>query len=79
MLNNSLENTRRCFHDYVRIYDGTDTIVSPLLGNFCGHDFIPGDVISSGSEMLVIFVSDSVREYAGFNATYSAYIPPVRM
>ncbi|XP_052817631.1 ovochymase-1-like isoform X2 [Mya arenaria] len=78
--NFSLENTRRCFHDYVRIYDGTDTISAPL-GNYCGRA-IPSDVISSGDTMLIIFKTDGVTEYSGFSVMYSIYqipLPPTEV
>ncbi|CAH2008151.1 unnamed protein product [Acanthoscelides obtectus] len=62
-----VENHDSCVYDYVEIRDGL-TPDSPILKVFCGHK-IPPDVISSGNQMLVKFVSDGSVQKGGFSAS----------
>lgn len=52
----------------LQVYDG-DNMHYPLVGTFCGSTF-PGSFVSSGNFLTVHFVSDSVIQRQGFNATY---------
>ncbi|XP_046880031.1 cubilin [Hypomesus transpacificus] len=62
--------TTNCRYDSVRIYDGENSNY-PLVGKFCGND-VPGPFVSAGNFLTVHFVSDSVIQLKGFNATYRA-------
>ncbi|MDD4236718.1 MAG: M4 family metallopeptidase [Bacteroidales bacterium] len=57
-------------YDGVIVYDGNNTD-APELGVFTGST-IPNNVTSSGSEMLVVFVSDFMINYQGFSANYTS-------
>ncbi|KAL4240813.1 Transmembrane protease serine 2 [Mactra antiquata] len=70
-----LDNTRSCRGDYLRIFDGI-TSFSNTIGRYCG-EAIPGDVASTGNEMLVFFRSDGQAQYAGFNISYGLDIQTV--
>nr|XP_020470999.1 cubilin [Monopterus albus] len=65
-----LESFTDCRYDYVKVYDG-DNINFPLVGTFCGNT-IPASFVSTGNFLTVHFVSDSVINQRGFNATYRA-------
>ncbi|XP_041824165.1 cubilin [Melanotaenia boesemani] len=65
-----LESSSNCYYDYVKIYDG-DNMNFPLAGKFCGVS-IPSYFVSSGNFLTVQFVTDSVVQRSGFNATYRA-------
>uniref|UniRef100_A0A8C1I6Q0 Cubilin (intrinsic factor-cobalamin receptor) n=1 Tax=Cyprinus carpio TaxID=7962 RepID=A0A8C1I6Q0_CYPCA len=58
-----------CRYDYVKIYDG-DSASYPLVGTFCG-DAVPAPFISASNFLTVQFISDSIVQRRGFNATYS--------
>ena len=48
---------------------GTDD--EKLIGTYCGTDIEPGDVIqSTGPDMFVLFISDSLFNTTGFLATF---------
>lgn len=51
-----------------QVYDG-DNIHFPLAGTFCGNS-IPAYFVSAGNFLTVRFVSDSIVQRGGFNATY---------
>lgn len=51
-----------------QVYDG-DNIHFPLVGTFCGNS-IPAFFVSAGNFLTIRFVSDSIVQRAGFNATY---------
>lgn len=59
-------------YDYLYIYDGPDTF-SPMLGAFSGN-FIP-DPITTGPQMLVVFVTDGSGFATGWSADYTSVIP----
>uniref|UniRef100_A0A3Q1IYA9 Uncharacterized protein n=1 Tax=Anabas testudineus TaxID=64144 RepID=A0A3Q1IYA9_ANATE len=63
-----LESSSTCRYDYVNVYDG-DNIHFPLAGTFCGNS-IPAYFVSAGNFLTVRFVSDSIVQRGGFNATY---------
>ncbi|XP_032366699.1 cubilin [Etheostoma spectabile] len=65
-----VENSANCRYDYVNVYDG-DNSNFPLVGTFCGNT-VPAHFTSSGNLLTIHFVSDSVVQKAGFNATYRA-------
>ncbi|XP_012283189.1 bone morphogenetic protein 1 [Orussus abietinus] len=61
-----------CFSDYLEIRDGYWQ-KSPVLGRFCGSGKIHDPVVSTGSRMLVTYVtSENKRSYRGFSANYEA-------
>ena len=55
----------KCIMDYVTISYGS------VEEKYCGSD-IPGPITSSGNTMTVVFVSDPVYQFTGFNATWEA-------
>lgn len=57
-------------YDSVYIYDG-NTTSAPLLAFFHG-DTLPPEITSSGSSMLVHFVSDGGMTYDGWTASYES-------
>ena len=62
----SLENG----NDSVKVYDGATT-GSTLLGAFTGTS-LPGQITSTGGELLVVFTSDGSTESSGWSANYSS-------
>ncbi|KAG7234218.1 hypothetical protein INR49_005495 [Caranx melampygus] len=63
---------KQCENDYVEIYDGADER-SSMLGRFCGS-VAPSPLISSGSEVLIKFVTDDENsDQAGFSVRYDSY------
>lgn len=61
-----IESHDSCAYDYVEIRDG-ESLSSEVIGRYCGNR-VPEQVLSSGSNMLVKFVSDSDVNKAGFIA-----------
>jgi len=64
-----LERHPRCIWDAVSIYNGESINRSQLIGRYCGYS-LPPDVISSGSSVVVKFVSDAIETSEGFVASY---------
>nr|XP_020468074.1 neuropilin-1a-like isoform X2 [Monopterus albus] len=62
---------RDCKYDYVEVYNGGDDL-SPMLGKFCGK-IAPSPIISSGSQLLIKFVSDYETHGAGFSVRYEVF------
>uniref|UniRef100_A0A671Y6R3 Neuropilin n=1 Tax=Sparus aurata TaxID=8175 RepID=A0A671Y6R3_SPAAU len=62
---------RDCKYDYVEVYNGGDED-SPMLGKFCGK-IAPSPIISSGSQLLIKFVSDYETHGAGFSVRYEVF------
>ncbi|XP_031726498.1 neuropilin-1a-like [Anarrhichthys ocellatus] len=62
---------RDCKYDYVEVYNGGDEL-SPMLGKFCGK-IAPSPIISSGSQLLIKFVSDYETHGAGFSVRYEVF------
>ncbi|KAJ8670674.1 hypothetical protein QAD02_001933 [Eretmocerus hayati] len=61
-----------CRNDYLEIRDGY-WHKSPVLGRFCGSGKIPEPVVSSGSRMLVSYVTSARQSgHGGFSASYEA-------
>ena len=60
-------------YDEVRVYDGNDA-TAPLLHTFSGTSR-PSDVVSSGSNIFVSFVTDDGTTKDGFNIVYSTITP----
>lgn len=65
-----LENSSRCEHAYVQVYDGVND-TDPSLGKFCGSE-IPNGVRSSGNQMLVVFHAYHGDKFQGFRAYYDS-------
>jgi len=66
-----LEPHRRCQFDAVSVYNGELLNYRQLIGRYCGTA-IPADIISSGSSIVVNFVTDSSRTGEGFFARYTS-------
>ena len=64
-----LESESNCTYDRVKIYDGSSASAQ-LRGSYCGNN-TPGDVVSSGSTMLVSFKSNKFITKSGFKILYS--------
>ncbi|XP_068196187.1 neuropilin-1a-like [Antennarius striatus] len=62
---------RDCKYDYVEVYNGGDEL-APMLGKFCGK-IAPSPIISSGSQLLIKFVSDYETHGAGFSVRYEVF------
>ncbi|XP_060939720.1 neuropilin-1a-like [Limanda limanda] len=62
---------RDCKYDYVEVYNGGDEL-SPMLGKFCGK-IAPSPIVSSGSQLLIKFVSDYETHGAGFSVRYEVF------
>uniref|UniRef100_A0A8C5QG87 Metalloendopeptidase n=1 Tax=Leptobrachium leishanense TaxID=445787 RepID=A0A8C5QG87_9ANUR len=60
-----------CVSDYIKIFDGPSEASPVLLDRTCGMGLIP-QLISSTSQMLIEFVSDTSITATGFKATYTA-------
>ncbi|KAJ4936742.1 hypothetical protein JOQ06_001328 [Pogonophryne albipinna] len=58
-------------YDFVEVYNGGDEL-SPMLGKFCGK-IAPSPIISSGSQLLIKFVSDYETHGAGFSVRYEVF------
>eukprot|EP00057_Strongylocentrotus_purpuratus_P019857 XP_011674331.1 PREDICTED: cubilin [Strongylocentrotus purpuratus] len=59
-----------CMEDSLYIYDGS-TIWDPLLVILCGDD-LPGAMMSTGRNLLLVFRSDWWETAKGFSASYQA-------
>ena len=57
-----------CDYDYLAIYDGKSKN-DPLIGKFCGGDDV--EVVSSGRDLYVEFVSDDSGEANGFKLKFT--------
>ncbi|CBY43409.1 unnamed protein product, partial [Oikopleura dioica] len=64
----AIEDSGNCISDSLKIYDGSNSS-APLLGVYCGIQR-PPSTISSGSNLFVVFSSDSSAEETGFQAHY---------
>ncbi|KAK5650137.1 hypothetical protein RI129_001166 [Pyrocoelia pectoralis] len=60
-----------CRNDYVEIRDGY-WYKSDLLGKYCGSGKISDPIISTGSRMLVSYISKNPSGHRGFTANYEA-------
>ncbi|XP_071985256.1 CUB domain-containing protein 2 isoform X2 [Engystomops pustulosus] len=65
--------TDECDYDYLAAYDGASTSAK-LLGRWCGSD-IPGPLISSGNNLLLVLVTDRDTARRGFSVSYIAQVP----
>lgn len=72
-----LEPHDSCAYDYVEVRDG-GSMNSELLGRFCGNR-VPNQVLSSGSDMLLKFVSDSDVNRPGFFASVQPEIDECKL
>jgi len=66
----SLQSCRDCSCDYVEVRDGP-SLVSPLIGRYCGNRTEPIRVVSSDAYLFVYFKTDSSASERGFNARYA--------
>uniref|UniRef100_A0A6G1RG69 Procollagen C-endopeptidase enhancer 2 n=1 Tax=Hypotaenidia okinawae TaxID=2861861 RepID=A0A6G1RG69_9GRUI len=64
-----VEPDAHCRYDYVAVFEGGETDDARRVGKFCGEE-TPGPILSSGSELLVQFVSDLSVTADGFAASY---------
>ena len=65
-----LEDHPACGNDYLEIRDGP-SLRSPLIGRFCGSRY-PPVLESSGTDLLMTFVTNDRVSRTGFTAQYSA-------
>lgn len=68
----SLQSSTNCANDRLVIYDGPNTS-SPLIGTYCGTT-APGYVVSSGTCLTFVFVSNGSTTASGWAASISQYI-----
>ncbi|XP_033647325.1 fibrillin-2-like [Asterias rubens] len=64
-----VEESSGCYYDYVQVFDGADDTAT-LIGRFCG-DETPRTITSTGSKLLIKFISDSSIARLGFHANFS--------
>ncbi len=57
-------------NDIITIYDGPDS-GSPVLGTYSGAT-LPSEIISTGGEVFITFISDGASTNGGFLMTYEA-------
>ncbi|XP_010880952.2 neuropilin-1a isoform X2 [Esox lucius] len=62
---------RECKYDYVEVFNGGDEN-APTLGKFCGK-IAPSPIISTGSQLLIKFVTDYETHGAGFSVRYEVF------
>ncbi|KAF5273024.1 hypothetical protein FQR65_LT04766 [Abscondita terminalis] len=60
-----------CRTDYIEIRDGY-WYKSDLLGKYCGSGKITDSIVSTGSRMLVTYISKNPSGHKGFSANYEA-------
>jgi hypothetical protein len=60
-------------NDMVYVYDG-DTTTAPLLGMYSGNT-IPPVISSTGDKLLIVFETNAVNNFDGWQADYEAIIP----
>ena len=60
---------KNCFLDNVTV---TDSVTGDQLYTLCGRN-LPGDVISSSNQLLIVFVTDSSVTNYGFMIKYTAW------
>ncbi|KAM9302073.1 embryonic protein UVS.2-like [Gastrophryne carolinensis] len=65
-----VQSSAGCTSDYIRVFDGPSRTSPLLLDRACGLGQMPS-LVSSGSLMLVEFVSDGSLTATGFKASYS--------
>lgn len=63
--------TAECRSDYLEIRDGY-WHRSSVLGRFCGSGKINDLIVSTGSRMLVTYISSNPKGHRGFTASYEA-------
>lgn len=56
-------------YDFVKVYDGDDTDLYHLIGEFSGT-LLPPPVVATSGVMTVVFETDATIERRGFRATY---------
>lgn len=71
-----LEKDKKCFYDYVQIFDGNSTKANVLLPRTCGTGGVNRTIKSTGTTMAVLFRSDSSENYKGFTATWGKVVKP---
>lgn len=64
-----VEEYADCGKDYVRVLNGDDPD-APEIGKYCGRT-IPSPITSSGSAMVIQFVSDNTVQLSGFRVMYT--------
>ena len=69
-----LENTVGCSSDYVVVKDGISEN-SEVLGKYCGTD-VPMYLLSSGSELSIVFRTNEVNSAKGFEISWMKYHLP---
>ncbi|XP_073423357.1 embryonic protein UVS.2-like isoform X2 [Dendrobates tinctorius] len=65
-----VQSSPNCASDYIKIYDGPTKRHPLLIDRTCGSGVVP-PIISSGTQLLVEFSSDSSITGTGFKALYS--------
>ena len=63
-----LEPHKECRYDYVQVRNGGN-IDSEIIGKYCGDDN-PGVIKSTGTALLIEFVSDTNTQATGFKASW---------
>ena len=64
-------------YDFVKVYDG-DSNSAYMLGSLTG-DVLPSDMVSTGSNIFINFVSDMLVKRIGFRIRYGTDLPIPRI
>jgi len=67
-----IELSANCTNDYIRVLNGNDDD-APVVGTYCGTT-LPLPVVSSGSALVVRFVTNAFNQRPGFTAWYTTSV-----
>jgi len=59
-----------CRNDYVELKDGSN-LNSPLIGRYCGHNYLPPAIATRSQNLYLRFVSDAYGSHNGFRLQYA--------
>ncbi|KAK3697105.1 hypothetical protein QZH41_016914 [Actinostola sp. cb2023] len=71
-----LETDKKCFYDYVEIFDGNSTKSPVLMTRTCGSKGVNRTIQSTDTTMTVHFKSDRTVIFKGFKATWNKVVKP---
>ncbi|XP_045209009.2 uncharacterized protein LOC123560919 [Mercenaria mercenaria] len=65
-----------CDDDFVSLHDGPNTTAAILRGTqprMCGHTIPPGDYVTTGHQLTVMFQSDVYKQDNGFEIVFTSF------
>ena len=63
-----VEPDNSCQYDSLTIFDGASSN-DTLIGRYCGAD-LPKEILSTGPDLLMVFVTDGTSPFDGYEAEY---------